>query len=125
MDDNPADMDLTIGAFEDVGAHVVGWSCPSPNEPEDTDEILSFAVTHDIEYLNIGSDPANVVVADALEVAGERHGVNLGLHNHGPDPWAGFRTVDEILTVIEGRTHCMMPALTQVTSSVSTRNPRT
>lgn len=107
MDDDPAAVDRTIGAFEDLGADVVGWSCPTPEEPGDAEEILAFAGEYDIEYLNIDFDPADVAVAEALEAAGERHGVNLGLHNHGPDPWSEFRTVDDVLGVVGSRAPCM------------------
>jgi sugar phosphate isomerase/epimerase len=93
--------------FGGIGAEVVGWSAPSPDDPDHAREVIGFAAEHGIEYLNVSFDPDDDATIDAAAAAGEERDVMLGLHNHGPDEWSPYASYEDVLAVCEGRPHAV------------------
>ncbi len=97
----PPDPDQIPGMRKEVearGVQVVGYGVIKfTKDHEANRKIFEFAKELGISYLSADPDPASFESLDELV---DRHGVSIGIHNHGPGHRYG--TIDAIAEAIQG-----------------------
>jgi len=90
--------------FADAGIDVCGYGVHSfGSDLEEVHRTIDFAERLGVSYVSLDVEPDADDVIDTLIEAATDAGIDLGIHNHGPASWATYGSVEEVLTVLDGR----------------------
>jgi inosose dehydratase len=97
--------DAEIAAFREtfdrVGVDICGWGVHNYEGLGDVEPTLELADALGADYLSVDFEPDDEAVIEALLEGAAERDLLLAIHNHGPD--ATYSTVEDVLSVLEGR----------------------
>lgn len=104
-DDGLAEARRVRDRLADHGIDVCGWGSDDfRGETGPTvEEIFELGETLGVEYLTTDVGPEDDETIDAMIEQATAHGFELGVHNHGPDPWGVYESLADVQAVLEGR----------------------
>jgi len=89
----------TVESFADAGIDVCGYGVVDLGPDTPLDPLFAFADRLGVEYLSVDFPPSEDALALELIDHAETWGVDLAIHNHGPE--ATYATVEDVLAVLE------------------------
>jgi sugar phosphate isomerase/epimerase len=93
------EVTATVESFADAGIDVCGYGVVDLGPDAELDSLFAFADRLGVAYLSVDFPPSEDALALELVDRAESWGVDLAIHNHGPE--ATYATVSDVLDVLD------------------------